>query len=114
MLSKPIVLLSIGFILSLSLCGVLAYLWIDRSVTQAYSDTGYERDKSYRLMVSLLESEWEGLSKDELLAALQSHIDRADSNAASLFTDDETGTIVIGTLVIELDEDRFKRIRPTD
>lgn len=60
------------FITSLVACAVLAYLWIDRSISLSYLDQSYaSANRSVNRLESLLEEDWHGLPESQVLQRLQ-------------------------------------------
>jgi len=59
-------------IASLVACAVLAYLWIDRSISLSYLDQSYETaNRSVNRLESLLEEDWHGMPEAQVLQRLQ-------------------------------------------
>ncbi|STQ74320.1 Imm58 family immunity protein [Hafnia alvei] len=66
MKSTTIILITSLVILSV-LCTVLAYLWIDRSITLAYVNASVDSEIRTRIIITdLIESEWRGKSLNEI------------------------------------------------
>lgn len=103
--------LVIGFIISFLGCVLFAYLWIDRSISLAYSDTSYEESLGFKRVLSLLENEWAEISEQELLAKLKAESARQPDERIVIFKDDESDVIVFDTIEFELESGRLKRIK---
>ena len=66
--------LSILLIVSLLGCGVLAYLWIDMSISYTYLQSDYEdADRLVDLSTALLQEEWKELSESAIRSKLESY-----------------------------------------
>ncbi len=96
--------------LAIGLNLVLAYLWIDRSISLAYSQAGAQ--SSYQVMRSLerlLEQEWKGLPEAKLLEKLQRAAKQAQGGAEILIK--KEGDIVsFDDACFKLDHGRVGRV----
>lgn len=72
-----VTLLIAALIASLIGCAVLAYLWIDRSITLSYTNQSMETSRaSIRRFEYLLTSEWGGMPESVVLQKLQAEVAR--------------------------------------
>jgi len=68
---RLVAVLALALAASIVGCGVLAYLWIDRSISLGYAVSGARSSEQARdLLSTLLEREWQGLAEDEVLTRL--------------------------------------------
>ena len=76
-LSRATLIWTTALAMSLLACGVLAYMWIDRSITLTYVDLSMQStSRANELMRSLLQHEWAGLSDAEVLRRLNAEAAR--------------------------------------
>ncbi len=74
---------------AIGLNGVLAYLWIDRSITVTYLDASEQSSSQMvRSLERLLEQEWSGLSEAQLLEKLHRVEERDPDDAKSVIKKD--------------------------
>lgn len=104
-------LLSATLILLLVASGLVAYLWIDRSISKSYSDVSYELEYSSGQLAGLLEHEWDGLAKADVVRRLEAFVSESDDDSAVFFEDEENGTVHLGFIVFEFQEDRLVAVR---
>lgn len=94
-----ITLTTAALIASLAGCAVLAYLWIDRSITLSYVKQSVDAgDASTRRLERLLGGAWNGMSESAVLEKLQA--EAARHTTESIVVKKEGG-------VIRFDETRF-------
>lgn len=105
-----VVLLVIAFVICFLGCIFFAYLWIDTSISLAYSDTSYQKSLGLKHALSLLENEWVGISESELLEKLKAEAAHQPDEKIVIFKDDESDTIVFDTIYFELESGKLKRI----
>lgn len=108
-MKKTIVILSISLIFSVLLSAVLAYLWIDRSISLSYMMHSYETEKnSMAILEKLISLEWKGLSKQQLQMKLES----ATKEMAYLdaVIKDDGSTIWVNQVAFILINDRVERV----
>ncbi|WP_157771970.1 Imm58 family immunity protein [Ralstonia solanacearum] len=68
---------------------VLAYLWIDRSITLTYIQASEQSSSQMvRSFERLLEQEWKGLSEAQLLEKLHRVVERDPDGAKSVIKED--------------------------
>lgn len=106
------IFLSIGFVLALVGCLVFAYRWIDTSITLAYTNSSYDT-ASYEMEFSdtLLEREWIGMPKQELLDKLKAEEARRGDTA--YFKTDENGIVWfcdLGCVGLEFEAGKLKKL----
>ena len=71
---KANILVTILLIASLLGCGVLAYLWIDMSISYTYLQSDYEgKDRFVELSTALLQEEWKELPESAIRTKLESY-----------------------------------------
>jgi DNA-directed RNA polymerase len=109
--SKAVVFLSIGLVVSVLGCGVLAYMWIDRSVSFAYLSASHDTTVSaLKKVTSLLENEWLGMSEQDLLLKLQAEADRRVDEEVVIERDSEEGVIWFDEIKFELEAGSVRRV----
>ncbi len=102
--------LIVGFIISFVICVVFAYLWVDQSISNAYSDTSYEKTASLKSLKGLLEEEWLGMSEEALMTKLQIRVNNRPEERIVLFKDEESGLVVFDTLQFRFESGKLKNI----
>lgn len=111
--SLPVVLLSAGFALALVGCTVFAYRWIDTSITLSYLDSSYHSTlRDARLAQALLEREWSGMTKQELLEKLKAEATRRGDRA--FIKTDENGIVWfsdVGDIGFEFEAGKLQKVR---
>jgi hypothetical protein len=86
--------LSIALSFSLMGCCVLAYLWIDRSITLSYVNQSYETSNNIaRNLTQLIESEWHGLSESVIRKKLENAAQRHSDEKILVKFDKNEGVI---------------------
>ena len=103
--------LSTTLILLLLALGMVTYLWIDRSVSESYSDVSYELKTSSVRLAGILEQEWNGMAKGEVLSRLETYVKRSDDSSGVVFEDEEDGSIRLGVIIFEFEEERLAAVR---
>lgn len=111
MAGRTKLLLSTTLILLLVASGLVAYLWIDRSISKSYSDVSYELEYSSGQLAGILEQEWDGLTKADVLRRLEAFVSKSDDDSAVFFEDEEDGTVHLGFIVFEFEEERLAAVR---
>ena len=72
-MSRSTLVLSIALTISLLACAVLAYLWLDRSISLSYMRQSYETERtSVESLQKLIALEWKDLPEGPLQKKLQS------------------------------------------
>lgn len=102
------ILLALGFLIASVGCAVLAYLWIDRSITLSYVSASHQTtaDALSRLSL-LLETEWIGMSEEDLLQKLQGANRRSGQE---ILIKKEGNVIWFDNIRFELEAGRLKKI----
>ena len=108
--NKVAMFLIVGFIISFVICVVFAYLWVDQSISNAYSDTSYEKTASLKSLKGLLEEEWLGMSEEALMTKLQIRVNNRPEERIVLFKDEESGLVVFDTLQFRFESGKLKNI----
>lgn len=71
------IILIISLVILSVLCTVLAYLWIDRSITLAYVNASVDSEVRTRIITTdLIESEWRGKSLNEVYQKLSTEVQK--------------------------------------
>jgi len=90
-------------------CGVLAYLWIDRSISLSYSKQGAETaHNTIRRMEQLLQNDWRGMPEDEVLRKLQKAVEGMPNPKAVVKKED--GAIWFDEVRFNIDRGRLSSI----
>ncbi len=108
---KTNILLSILLVLSLLVCGILAYLWIDMSISFTYLQSDYESSsRLYELSTSLLQEEWNELSESAIRSKLESYA--ADNPEQSIVIEQVTdeNILLFDGMPIEFESGKLHRI----
>ena len=103
-------ILIFGFVLSFIGCISFAYLWIDRSISLAYSDMSYEKTLGLERSLWLLENEWKGLSEEELLEKLKLVAAMHPEAKVILFRDKDFNVIVFDTIKFAFDAGKLSQV----
>ncbi len=98
-------------IISFSGCVLFAYLWLDRSISLAYSDVSYEKYLGFERLSFIVEYEWYGISEQKLLEKLKAVSARHPDERIVIFKDNESDVIVFDTIEFELNNGRLVRIK---
>ena len=112
-ISKNWVAFSLAAVLLLSLCGcvVLAYLWIDRSITLSYANASVRTSESaVKNLGLLIEGEWRGLAKNQVFAKLKivaQHHPQKDL----IVKEDPDGSIWFEEINFVFENDRLVQVR---
>lgn len=111
-MSNPVTLLSIGLILAVIGCVVLAFLWIDRSISYTYLSASLDTTiENTRLVNSLLESEWSEITEQELLEKLRTEVIRRKwQESVVIDVDSEQGVIWLNEVKFEFESGKLKKI----
>ena len=100
------IMASITFALAVA-CLVLAYLWIDRSISLAYSKQSFESTNNAMRRVELvLEREWKGLPEAEVLKRLKA----AYPQEAEVVVKQEGSVIWLDEVSFNIEDGRLKSI----
>ena len=86
-------------------------IWIDWSVSESYSDVSYELETSSSRLAGILEREWNGMTKDEVLRRMKTYVSRSDDRSGVVFEDEEDDSIRLGIIIFEFEEDRLAAVR---
>jgi non-ribosomal peptide synthetase component F len=71
-MSKTTMLLTTSLVISVLGCLVLAYLWIDRSISLSYMQQSYETERhSVESLQKLIASEWKGIPEAQVQKKLE-------------------------------------------
>lgn len=71
-MARSTIVLSIALTISLLACAVLAYLWLDRSISLSYMRQSYETERSsVESLQKLIALEWMDLPEDQLREKLE-------------------------------------------
>lgn len=90
-MSKTIMLLTISLVTALMGCLVLAYLWIDRSISLTYMQQSYETERSsVESLQKLIASEWKGMPEAQLQMKLEQAAARMSERAVVVKKEDES------------------------
>lgn len=105
------ILLSFGLLISSIGCVVLAYLWIDRSVTLAYVNQSIEtNNNTMKRLEILLENEWVGMSEDKVLKKLK-HVSE-QYPAYKIIINKDDGVIWFDEVRFKFESGQLKSIQP--
>jgi len=101
----------IAFIFLLIACSWFAYLWIDRSITLSYTNQEFESCiKSENALASLLEQEWRGKKKSEVIKILQNEVDKDLNKKSFLIIKNDGEEIWLNQIRFNFENDRLKNI----
>jgi hypothetical protein len=112
-ISKNWVAFSLAAVLLLSLCGcvVLAYLWIDRSITLSYANASVRTsENTVKNLELLVENEWLGLTKKQVFAKLKAVVQHHPQKNVIL-KEDTDGSIWFEEINFIFENDRLIRVR---
>ena len=114
-LSRPVTFLLIGLIMAVMGCVVLTFLWIDRSISYTYLSASLDATtENARLVNSLLESEWSGITEQELLEKLEklkAEVERRKEHESVVIdVNSEQGVIWFNEVRFEFESGRLKKI----
>lgn len=71
-MSKTTMLLTISLVTAVAGCLVLAYLWIDRSISLSYMQQSYETERSsVEILQKLVASEWKDMPESQVQKKLE-------------------------------------------
>lgn len=108
---KTNILLSILLILSLLGCGVLAYLWIDMSISYTYLQSDYEdTDRLIDLSTALLQEEWKELSESAIRSKLESYAATHPERKIVIEDATDENMLFFGGMLFEFESGRLLRI----
>lgn len=99
------------FIICFLGCACFLYLFIDRSISTAYSDRTYELTLGNKRLTLLLEDELHGITENELLKKLNLISAKNKEEEIVIFQDSEENIIVFDTIEFEFEEGVLKRIK---
>ena len=104
-------LLSIGLLLSIIGCFVFGCLWFDRSISLKYLSASHESTVSaFYKVCSLLQSDWKGLSTNEVLEKLELEIKYMGNKDIVIDTNSEPGVIWFDEIRFEFESGKLKKI----
>lgn len=104
-----ITLTTVALIASLVGCAVLAYLWIDRSITLSYVKQSVDAgDASTRRLERLLGGAWNGMSESAVLEKLQAEAARHPTE--SIVVKKEDGVIWFDETRFNFEQGRLKSV----
>lgn len=90
-MSKTIMLLTISLVTAVMGCLVLAYLWIDRSISLTYMQQSYETEhSSVESLQKLIASEWKGMPAAQLQMKLEQAAAQMPKRAVVVKKEDES------------------------
>ena len=90
-MSKTIMLLTISLATTVMGCLVLAYLWIDRSISLTYMQQSYEAEHSaVESLQKLIASEWKGMPVAQLQMKLEQAAAQMPERAVVVKKEDES------------------------
>lgn len=111
-LSRPVSFLSIGLIMAVLGCVIFAFLWIDRSISCTYLSASLDATiGNARLVNSLLESEWSGITEQELLEKLKAEVERRKHEFVVIDVDSEQDVVWFNEVRFEFESGKLKKIR---
>ncbi|RQR68216.1 hypothetical protein DIE11_35580 [Burkholderia sp. Bp9012] len=105
---KSIIYHSIIFIL-LTLCAILAYLWVDRSISLSYANQSLSASNAaLNSIENLLGDAWKGMESDTLVKRLQA--EAAARPADSILVKEEKNAIWFGDVRFNIENGFLKNI----
>ncbi|WP_316347509.1 Imm58 family immunity protein [Desulfuromonas acetoxidans] len=109
---KVNMLLLIGFIISAATCFLLCYLLIDKSISYKYlDDSNSSTILALDKVVSLLQSDWKGMSTQEVLKKMESERNRKGKESIVIDVNSEFGVIWFDEIGFEFESGKLKRIK---
>jgi Flp pilus assembly protein TadB len=90
-MSKTNMLLTTSLVIAVFGCLVLAYLWIDRSISLTYMQQSYETERSsVESLQKLITSEWKGMPEAQLQKKLEQAAAQMPERAVVVKKEDES------------------------
>jgi uncharacterized protein (DUF169 family) len=90
-MSKSTMLLLISLVTAVIGCAVLAYLWIDRSISLSYMQQSYEAERSsVESLQKLIASEWKGMPEAQVQKKLEQVAAQMPKRAVVVKKEDES------------------------
>lgn len=103
--------LSIILLVTISGALVFAVLWIDKTLSYSYLQASHEATvENARLVSSLLEKEWLGLPKKEVLNKLRNETGANNPHRAIVKVDDKQGVIWLNEVRLQFESGKLKSI----
>ena len=112
MSSKLMTILAIGFSLSLAGCIFLAFRLMDMSISYTHLEASIRKHiENADLVSSLLESEWNGISENELLERLEVEVGRRhEDEFVVIDVYHDQGVILLNEVRFEFESGRLNKI----
>ena len=90
-MSKTMRLLTVALVTAMTGCLVLAYLWIDRSISLTYMQQSYETERSsVESLQKLIAFEWKGMTEAQLQKKLEQAVMQMPGRAIVVKKEDES------------------------
>lgn len=92
-------------------CVLLAYLWIDRSISLAYLQASHEATAESRAQLAkIIDQEWRDLSEDDVLQRLQSNASKNPELSALVKRESTENLIWFGRTRFEFKDGRLIKV----
>ena len=105
------ILLSVMLVVLLLGCAVLAYLWIDMSISYTYLQSDYEGSRRlYELSTALLQEEWRDLSESTIRSKLESYAVESPEQSIVIEQVTDENILLFDGMPIEIESGKLRRI----